>query len=95
MPLRKALAKGLVLDAYAPAAGRLSVVARTGGKAVAKGKARAAGQGTVAVKLRFTKARQAVAQARPQGQARARHHLPPRPGRGGDGARRRNAATMS
>ena len=56
VPLRKALARGLVLDAYAPGAGRISVVARKGGKAVASGRARAAGQGTVAVKLRFTKA---------------------------------------
>ena len=45
-----------MIDAYAPGAGRISVVARKGGKAVASGRARAAGQGTVAVKLRFTKA---------------------------------------
>ena len=46
----------LILTVGASTAGRISVVARRGGKAVASGRARAAGQGAVAVKLRFTKA---------------------------------------
>ena len=63
--LRKALGRGLVLDAYAPAAGSLSVVARKGARTVARGRATAAGMGTVAVTVRFTKAgRRALRHAR-------------------------------
>ncbi|HTE63105.1 MAG TPA: calcium-binding protein [Solirubrobacteraceae bacterium] len=53
--LRKALAKGFMLDVAAPAAGRVKVVAKASKRIVATGKATARGAGKVAVKVRFTK----------------------------------------
>jgi hypothetical protein len=63
--LRKALAKGFMVDVNAPAPGKVRVVAKAGKRKVATGKATARAAGKVAVRVRFTKpGRKALRRAR-------------------------------
>jgi Ca2+-binding RTX toxin-like protein len=63
--LRRALARGFTVDVDAPGPGKVRIVAKSGKRKVATGKATARAAGRVAVKVRFTKrGRKALRRAR-------------------------------